>query len=138
MTGSNAQTGDATWNERHFNSTPWAAPGGIAGADYANDPSANTSVGGVGSYLWGSSTELISDAQLWLADPATNFGFILVCQAEGLPGTGRRFASREQLEGGIPARLELTYIVPEPCSFAMVAMGLLALGGRCRRAVLRD
>lgn len=138
VTGSNAQPGDATWNERHFNSTAWAAPGGLAGVDYANDPSATTSVGGLGSYQWGSSTELIADAQLWLDDPALNFGFILVGQSEGLPGTGRRFAAKEQPGGGIPAaRLALTYNVPEPSVPALAALGLLGLGWRRRRAAAR-
>ena len=138
VTGSNSQPGDATWNERHFNSTAWAAPGGLAGADYASDPSATTSVGGLGSYQWGSSTELIADAQLWLDDPALNFGFILVCQSEGLPGTGRRFAAKEQPGGGIPAaRLALTYTVPEPSAPALAALGLLALGACRGRAILQ-
>ena len=139
VTGSNAQTGNATWNERHFNSASWTVPGGLVGADYANDPSATTSVGGVGSYVWGSSSELIADAQSWLDSPATNFGFILISQTEGTAGTGRRFAAREQPGGGIPApQLELTYTVPEPSALALGAVGLLALGRLRRRTVPRD
>jgi PEP-CTERM motif len=134
VTGSNAQPGDATWNERHFSSAPWATPGGLAGEDYTSDPSATTSVGGIGVYVWGSSTELIADAQGWLDDPATNFGFILISQNEGTAGTGRRFASNEQPGGGIPsAQLELIYTVPEPTALALVAMGLLGLSRRRRQ-----
>ncbi len=133
VTGSNAQPGNATWNERHFNSATWAGPGGLIGEDYANGPSANTSVGGIGTYVWGSSTELIADAQTWLDDPAANFGFILISQTEGTSGTGRRFASREQPGGGIPGpQLELTYSVPEPSSLAFATLGLLGLQW-CRR-----
>ena len=137
VTGSNAQPGDATWSDRHFGSVSWGAPGGLVGTDYANDPSATTSVGAIGAYVWGSSTELIADAQVWLDDPAANFGFILISQSEGTTGTGRRFASREQPGGGIPApQLELTYSVPEPSALALVTMGLLGYGWR-RRVPLR-
>lgn len=132
-TGSNAQPGDATWNDRHFSTTPWASPGGLAGTDYASDSSATTSVGGVGTYVWGSSTELIADAQAWLADPATNFGLILISQTEGTAGTARRFASQEQPGGDISApQLEITYTIPEPSTLALAMLGLLGLS-RCRR-----
>lgn len=125
VTGSNAQPGDATWSDRHFGSASWGGAGGAAGVDFANDPSATTSVGGIGTYLWGSSSELIADTQGWLDDPATNFGFILISQSEGTPGTGRRFASREQPGGGIPApQLQLTYSVPEPSSLGLLLMSL--------------
>ena len=139
VTGSNAQPGDATWNERHFGSDSWATPGGLAGVDYASDPSATTSIGGLGTYVWGSSTELIADAQGWLDDPATNFGFILISQNEGTAGTGRRFASNEQPGGGVPApQLELTYIVPEPSSLTLATIGMLGFTRRVRRREQRS
>lgn len=138
VTGSNAQPGDATWNDRHFGSDLWAIPGGLVGVDYANDPSATTSVGGLGTYVWGSSTGLVSDAQSWLDDPSTNFGFILISQTEGTAGTARRFGSKDQPGGGIPGpQLVLTYSVPEPSSLTLATIGLLGLR-RCRRAEQRS
>jgi hypothetical protein len=134
VTGSNAQPGDATWNERQFNSNSWGVPGGLAGVDYAGNPSATTSVGGIGTYVWGSSTELVADAQGWLDDPSTNFGFILISQNEGTAGTGRRFASDEQQGGGTSSpQLELVYSVPEPTVPVLMAMGLLSFSRRRRR-----
>ncbi len=133
VTGSNAQPGDATWNDRHFGSSSWTAPGGLAGTDYANDPSGTTSVSGVGTYAWGSSSELISDAQSWLDDPSANFGFILISQTEGTSGTGRRFASRDQPGGGIPGpKLMLSYSVPEPSSLTLAMIALIGFARRRR------
>ncbi len=128
-TGSVASAGDATWNERHFNGTAWGTPGGLIGTDYANSPSATTSVGNVGSYAWGSTTELIGDAQTWLDTPEANFGFMLVNQSEGTLGSARRFASREQPGGLIPApQLVVTYTVPEPTTAGLL---LVTVVGGC-------
>ena len=123
-TGSVAMAGDATWNERHYLGTSWGTPGGSGGIDYAGNASATTSVGNVGLYGWGSSTELIGDVQTWLADPSSNFGFMLMSGSESSPGSGRRFASTEQSNALNPApQLIVTYI-PEPsaCTLAMVAL----------------
>ena len=136
-TGSIATAGSATWNERHFAGTSWGTPGGLIGTDYANNPSATTSVGNIGNYVWGSSTELIADVQSWLDTPSSNFGLILVNQSEGTPGSGRRFASREQPGGLIPApQLVITYtVVPEPSVLGLLLAGGIAAGFRRRRAI---
>lgn len=135
-TGSIATAGNATWNERHFAGTSWGTSGGLIGTDYANNPSATTSVGNIGNYVWGSSTELIADVQSWLDTPSSNFGLILVNQSEGTPGSGRRFASREQPGGLIPApQLVITYtVVPEPSVLGLLLAGGIAVGFRRRRA----
>ncbi len=126
-TGSVATAGDATWNERHYLGTSWGTPGGSGGIDYAGNPSATTSVGNVGLYGWGSSTELIDDVHSWLADPLSNFGFILVSGGESSPGSARRFASSEQSSTLAPApQLIVTYI-PEPSAGALAMMSLTGL-----------
>ncbi len=134
-TGSVALAGNATWNERHFLETSWGTPGGLIGTDYANNPSATTAVGNIGAYVWGSSTELISDVQAWLAAPSSNFGFMLVNQSEALSGSARRFASREQSDNiKTPPKLTITYsIVPEPSAIGLIMLGLIAAGFRRRR-----
>ncbi len=122
-TGSVSSAGDATWNERQFQNSAWGTPGGLIGSDYANNPSATTSIGNVGTYVWGSSPELIGDVQAWLATPTTNFGFILVSESEGTLGSARRFASREQPGGLIPApQLIITYTVPEPATSGLLVV----------------
>jgi hypothetical protein len=125
-TGSVALPGAATWNERHFGATPWASPGGQIGTDFANNPSATTSVSDVGEYAWGSSSELVDDVRSWIANPASNHGFILISQSENTLGSGRRFGAIEQPGASIPpARLVVTYSpVPEPALPGLVGIGL--------------
>ena len=130
VTGSPASIGDTTWNERHYGvpGTEWSSPGGHIGTDFASLPSATTAVGDVGDYLWGSSPELVSDVQAWLDNPAANFGFALISESEGLAGTARRFASREQPGGITPApQLTVTYVAaPEPGRMLLLLAGIAA------------
>ena len=126
VTGSTAIAGDATWNDRHFGNAAWTAPGGQIGTDYANNPSATTLVSSLGDYTWGSSPELVSDIQSWLASPSSNFGFVVISDGENSPGTARRFASIEQPGGLIPGpRLTISYTLvaaPEPSVTALMVM----------------
>ena len=128
-TGSGALPGNATWNERHFGSTPWASPGALIGVDCAETPSATTFVSIEGDYAWGSSSGLVDDVNAWLLDPAANFGFILVSQNEAALGTGRRFGSKEQPGAPVsPAQLIVTYsVVPEPTVAGLWFIGLTGL-----------
>ncbi|OYW75571.1 MAG: hypothetical protein B7Z37_12675 [Verrucomicrobia bacterium 12-59-8] len=131
VTGAPAATGDTTWSERHYNEVgaDWSTPGGQIGTDFASVPSATTSVGDVGLYLWGSSPELVADVQSWLDSPSTNYGFALISESENLAGTARRFASREQPGGGIPApTLSVTYqMAPEPSRLLLLLIGVGAV-----------
>ena len=131
VTGSPAATGDTTWNDLHYNAVAganWATPGGQIGTDFANVPSATTSLGNVGLYLWGSSPGLVADVQSWLSSPSSNYGFALISASENVAGSARRFASREQPGGGIPApRLTVTYLsTPEPHKHLLILVGLCA------------
>ena len=87
--GSPATPGDATWLHTRYPGSFWNAPGG----DFVPSPSATTPVGDVGSYAW-SGEGMLADVQLWLTDPASNFGWLL-CGEESSPRTVRRFDSRE-------------------------------------------
>lgn len=136
-TGSVSAAGDATWNERHFGGTTWGTPGGLIGTDFANNPSATTTVGNIGDYVWGSSSELIADVQAWIDTPLSNFGFMLVNQSEGTPGSARRFSSREQSGGVIPPpRLVITYsAIPEPSVSGLLLAGGILTGCWRRRVI---
>ena len=134
-TGTVAAPGNATWNERHFGATPWASPGALSGVDYAEAASATTFISNVGPYSWGSSAALVDDVRAWQANPAENFGLILVSEGETSLGSGRRFGSKEQPGGLIPpAQLIVTYtVVPEPSAAGLCAVGLAAFALRRTR-----
>lgn len=136
-TGSVAQLGDATWNERHYGIASWASPGALIGVDYVEAPSATTFVSNLGPYLWETTNTLVDDVKTWQADPSTAFGFILVSQNENSLGTGRRFGSKEQPGGSVlPAQLTVTYtVVPEPSVLYCCAAGF---AGLMLRRVRRD
>jgi spore coat protein A len=86
-------TGDATWNHTFYPSQFWAIPGG----DYNPANSASTSVGGTGTYNWGSTSGMVADVQFWLDNPSQNFGWILVGDESQIE-TAKRFASRENTD----------------------------------------
>ncbi|MCI0751992.1 MAG: DNRLRE domain-containing protein [Flammeovirgaceae bacterium] len=104
--GTSAQTGDATWIHRFFNTTNWTASGG----DYNSTPSATKSVGGTGSYTWMSS-QLTTDVQTWLDNPSSNFGWILLGDESALK-TAKRIASRENATAANRPKLTITYTIP--------------------------
>ena len=85
-----AQTGDATWLHGVFNSVFWALPGG----DFSAPMSASQSVTGGGSYTWGSTDEMVAVVQLWVDNPDTSFGWIVMGN-ENTNSTAKRFDSKE-------------------------------------------
>lgn len=113
--GAAAMPGDATWLYTFFDTASWTTPGG----DFAAQPSATTQVGGVGRYDW-SSTGLLADVQRWVADPASNFGWIVIGDESADP-TAKRFDSRENEPANRPL-LTITYEADEFLIFAPVVM----------------
>jgi hypothetical protein len=104
--GAPAMPGDATWLHTRYPDQFWSEPGG----DFVPSPSATALVGGVDSYTW-TSAGLRDDVRHWLADPATNFGW-LIRGEESAPRTVRRFDSRES---DVPSRRPmLTVFYSEP------------------------
>jgi len=99
--GSPATTNEATWLFRlAYTTNTWAAPGGAVGLDFVALNSAANTLYEVSDYYFppvaGTTTpELIADVQLWLDQPATNFGWLLLCDNEGDNFTARRIGTRE-------------------------------------------
>ena len=131
--GAPAMIGDATWLHRFAFSETWSAPGGAAGTDYRASFSASTFIFDVDLYAFEGTSDMTADIQDWLDNPANNFGWMLMSQSEELPFTGRRFASREDPNGGGPKLIIDYTVVPEPGTLALCGLGLLCLAGLCWR-----
>jgi len=125
--GAPAAPNDATWLHRFYPNTPWSAPGGV----FAPTASAATIVGGVGHWDWVSTPALVADAQLFLDQPGSNFGWALLGN-ESAASTAKRFATREEPDASLRPTLVVTYI-PEPSS--AVLAGAIALLWQRRRLV---
>lgn len=125
--GAPAQPGDATWLHTFFNTSFWTTPGG----DFAPGASATQSVLGPGVYTWSSTPDLVADAQAWLDDPSSNFGWTLT-GLEGVSGTAKRFDSRENFTEGNRPVLNVEYTIPAPTAAGLLAVSLFAV--RRRRA----
>lgn len=104
--GAAATTGDATWVHTFFDTAQWAIPGG----DFVATPSAAESVSTNGPYTW-SSSEVVADVALWLANPSSNFGWILLGD-ENTTGGAKRFDSRDNATAANRPQLTITYTEP--------------------------
>ena len=88
--GAVATPNDATWTHRFFETAQtWATPGG----DFMPEASASLDVGGFGEYEFNSPT-LADDVQLWVDDPGSNFGWIIIGE-EQVGGRTKMFQSKE-------------------------------------------
>ena len=67
----------------------------------------------------------MADVQTWLDDPTTNFGWMLIGQAEEANFTARRFASHE--DTGRAPYLVIDYVPPPEVDFIAVRNGQVNL-----------
>lgn len=88
--GTASAPGDATWIHTFFSSATWATAGG----DFSSTVSDSQSIVGVGSYSWGSTSEMVADVQGWLDDPDNNFGWIVIGDESTLQ-TAKQFGTHE-------------------------------------------
>ena len=112
---------EATWNNR-ITTGPWSSPGGAAPDDFSTTISAATLVGGLGSYTFGSTTNLIADVQAWLDEPGTNFGWIVVTQSEGAAKSARRVTAREGGANGPSLVIEYTVSQTQPPQMSSMSL----------------
>jgi spore coat protein A len=111
--GDDAEDGDATWLYTFYDtSDPGSSPQwGTPGGDYVNTASATASVGNEGFYTWGSTAATVSDAQLMLDNPGTNYGWIVI-GTEGQGQSAKRFDARENNNSDRWPRLTVVFDPP--------------------------
>jgi hypothetical protein len=94
-TGAPATAGEASWDARFFPERLWSGPGGSMPGDFSSTISSTTSIGSIGAYTFGPSSNLVADVESWLQNTDANFGWALLSQSENMPQTARRIGSRE-------------------------------------------
>jgi len=130
--GAPAQPGDATWSHRFWPTQTWKTRGG----EFVDTPSASLSVGfGPGAFVWPSTTRAVADVQLWVDQPATNHGWILIGDDLGLQNA-KRFGSRNYPGSeGWPV-LIVSYDTPD-ADIPLPGWALALLGTGLAAALLR-
>lgn len=102
-----ANPGDATWSHRFYPSVPWAQRGG----DLVPQASTSLFVGFSGeTYTWPSTPQMVADVQGWLADSASNHGWIVIGD-DVTDGSAKRMASREN---GVASLRPVLVVQAEP------------------------
>jgi len=119
--GAPSTANDATWIHRFFDTQFWTAAGG----DFAAVPSASASVGDTTFYKW-SSWNLVTDVQGWVANPASNFGWIFIGN-ESSPATSKEFGSHQNPDPHFQPRLFIRFRTPVDSRLALP--GVPALRG---------
>lgn len=101
-----------TWTNRLSPAAPWSAPGGAEALDYSSSVAQSNFITGTGTFTFTSSSSLVADVQDWVSNPATNFGWILICEQEDLERSVRKFASRESSTATNRPSLEVHFTRP--------------------------
>jgi len=98
---------DTTWYAASYPDTLWNNPGG----DFTAAASAVTTVGTTLNALstWGSTPAMVADAQAWLDDPTSNFGWSVVNLDETSIRTFRAFWTKEAGDATLRPALLVTY-----------------------------
>ena len=105
--GAPSAPGDATWIHTEYDDAFWENPGG----DYVAAASSVQVVADAGPVSWPSTPDAVADVQLWLDDPSSNHGWLLL-GGEDARETSKRFASREAEAPEVPPQLVIGYELP--------------------------
>jgi hypothetical protein len=115
--GSPALEGDVTWNARFFSATApilWSTPGGDFNSVASTSASIPTALNT--SYTFPSSSEMVSDVQSWLDNPASNYGWLLKGVNETLTSSLRGFYSSDVATASFHPQLNIMFSAPSPAA----------------------
>ncbi len=110
--GALAMPGDATWEQNFYDANApqlWATQGG----DFVAASSASIIVDQEGLYTWGSTTEMVADIQMWLDDPASNYGWIIIGGESGFGGA-KRYDTHDNIDPLVHPVLTVMYSMGSP------------------------
>lgn len=123
--GATATAGESTWFYRNYNSNFWTGGfGGGAGSDFSATVSGTKLINVPGqTNTWANTLDLMADVQLWLDNPGSNFGWMLLSDGQGSGGTARRFGTRESTDALQRPLLTIDFsAVPEPTTVALLGL----------------
>jgi hypothetical protein len=141
--GAPAQPGDATWLYNVFNTSFWDTPGGDASSTVSasSDVSTNNR-----NYIW-SGSGMVADVQSWIANPASNFGWLIIGN-EGNQQSAQRFHTSENTSN--KPQLTVTYNVGSASQLLNISTrlrvetgddaligGLIITGSASKRVIIR-
>lgn len=108
--GAAPQAGDATWEHTFYPDQFWDTEGG----DFDPTVSGSAVVGGpddvATTYIWGSTLQMVADVQLWVDDPQSDFGWMMIGDEANFH-TAKTFGSRTF---GFPDQLPRLIVEFEP------------------------
>ena len=101
--GGPASIGGATWLHTFFSDKLWSRSGG----DFETTSSASVDVEGIRAYEWGSTDQMVGDVQMWLDNPSSNHGWLLMGNDNAT--SVKRFDTREDANEANRPTLTLTF-----------------------------
>jgi hypothetical protein len=101
--GGPASKGGATWLHTFFPDKLWSRPGG----DFEAISSASIEVQGIRAYEWGSTDQMVADVKMWLDNPSSNHGWLLMGNDNAT--SVKRFDTREDASAANRPTLILTF-----------------------------
>ena len=102
--GTTPGANDPTWTQRAFPATPWTTAGG----DFVATASGLMTLVAEDDYIVPASAGMLTDISDWVANPATNFGWILLGDESQSPPNAKRLESGEAVDAATRPRLRIT------------------------------